>query len=220
MKKRIYFDKTVDLESRKFYVVIHDGKVREYHGINLVTVFVVSMIPNPNRKKGDLEFKSFEMNADFKLIKVGKYDKKKYQIKAKYKIECKDLSDLTMKDAYVRLNFLERFIIDYDKKDTVFHRIKLKQQIVTTLFVAIPTAIIIMLFGLFFKKDNNQSSNPSVNKVYNDTVIELKKEKPINRNELNKVQKSDTIYLTPDITKENCLIEKKQVVTKVKFHGR
>jgi hypothetical protein len=142
MKKRIYFDKTVNINPYEISILIKNGKIREYHGFNLTNYFVASMIPNPNIQEGDLDYKTIELEEDFKLLKVGKYDKKKKGIKANYKIECSELFQLTLKDVYIKLNFIEKFLIDFDKKQTTFHEMKFKQKLIYYLIFSIPLLFI------------------------------------------------------------------------------
>lgn len=155
MKKRLYFDETVNIETDKLYVIIHDGKIREYHGYDLTTVFVAFILPNGNIKKSDLDFKLFELDDNFTLKKVGRYDRKKGKIKAKYQIDSHQLMQLTMKDVYIRLNFIEKFLIDFKKKETIFHQMKFKQRFIVFLLISLP----LLFIGYFINNSDFLSKN-------------------------------------------------------------
>jgi hypothetical protein len=201
MKKRLYFDKTVKIDPVKIYVLIENAKIREYHGVNLTNLYVASVIPNPNIKEGDLDYKSIEMNEDFNLSKVGKYDRKKEGIKANYKIECHELSKLTFKDVYLNLNFIEKFRIDYAKKQTTFHEMKFKQKFIYFLIFSIPALFIVYyLNNSGILSNNNQTKNEtpveSVGKESKDLSIEIIKAPSVtffipNSTELDSLMKSD-----------------------------
>lgn len=155
MKKKLYFDNTVNIETIEISILIANGKIREYHGLNFTNYFVASMIPNPNIKKGDFDYKTIEMQEDFRLSKVDKYDRKKKGIKANYKIDCYELFQLTLKDVYLNLSFIEKFRIDYAKNQTIFHEMKFKQKLVYFLLFSIPA----LLIGYFLNKSGKQMSN-------------------------------------------------------------
>lgn len=155
MKKRLYFDETVSIETDKLYVIIHDNKIREYHGFNLTTSFISVIMPNPNIKQSDLDYKVFELNDDFKLKKIGRYDRNKRKIKANYQIDSNELFQLTMKDVFIRLNFIEKFFIDYAKKESIFHEMKFKQKVLFFFLFSIPA----LLIGYFLNNLNNHSNN-------------------------------------------------------------
>jgi hypothetical protein len=146
MRKRLYFDNTVKIRPYEISVLIKNGKIREYYGFNFTNYFVASIIPNPNIQKGDFDYKTVEMNEDFTLSKVGKYDRKKSDINANYKIECHELLQLTFKDVYFRLNFIEKFIIDYAKKESIFHQVKFARKLLILVLLTIPTALFISQF--------------------------------------------------------------------------
>lgn len=161
MRKRLYFDNTVKISPYEVSVLIQNGRIREYYGFNFTNHFIASIIPNPNIQEGDLDYKTIEMDEDFTLSKVGKYDREKSGIKANYKIECHELFQLTLKDVYLRLNFFEKFIIDYAKKESIFHQVKFAQKLLIVLLLTIPTA----LFISQFKSCDGKSKNSKIESV-------------------------------------------------------
>lgn len=207
MKKRLFFDKTVDFEDLKLFILISGGKVREYHGFDLASSFISAVIPNSNTNENDLNYKVFEMNADFKLEKVSRYDKRKNNIKGNYKIDCFELTEKTLKDVYIKLNILEKFNYDYIKKQTVFHKMKLKQKIVYLIFISIPLLLIgYLLNNSGIKTNKLQKNNETTianNKLMDvDSTIEKIKIPSViffipNKTEfdsISKTDKSDGIY--------------------------
>lgn len=170
MKKRVHFDETVKIDPIKIYILIENGKIREYHGINLTNVFVASIIPNPNIKEGDFDYKMVEMDEDFTLSKVGKYDRNNKGIKANYKIECHELFQFTFKEVYINLRIIDKFRIDYAKRQTIFHEMKFKQKIIYFLIFSIPTLFIGYLF-------NNSGILKNENKTKSETLVEIIDEK-------------------------------------------
>lgn len=174
MKKKLYFDKTVNIDTFKLFIYIFNGKVREYHGFDLATGFIATVVPNVKLGKNDLDFKIFELNSEFQLIKIGKYDRKKHGIDANYKIECRDLFEKTLKDMYVRLNVFEKFKIDYDKGESILHRMKFKEKLVYFIIFSLPS----MVFGYYLnnwtkKAPDSITTTDSNNKLNDKNTIEL-----------------------------------------------
>lgn len=207
MKKRLFFDKTVDFENLKLFIVISGGKVREYHGFDIASRFISDVIPNSNTNKNDLNYKVFEINADFKLEKVSRYDRRKNNIKGNYKIDCLELTEKTLKDVYIRLNFIEKFNYDYIKKQTIFHKMKFKQKIIYLFFISIPLLLIGYLInnsGIKLNKlQKNYETTIDNNKLMDvDSTIEKIKIPSViffipNKTEfdsISKTDKSDGIY--------------------------
>ena len=207
MKKRLFFDKTVDFENLKHFIVISGGKVREYHGFDIASRFISDVIPNSNTNKNDLNYKVFEINADFKLEKVSRYDRRKNNIKGNYKIDCLELTEKTLKDVYIRLNFIEKFNYDYIKKQTIFHKMKFKQKIIYLFFISIPLLLIGYLInnsGIKLNKlQKNYETTIDNNKLMDvDSTIEKIKIPSViffipNKTEfdsISKTDKSDGIY--------------------------
>jgi hypothetical protein len=147
MRKKLYFDKTFSI-GIPMYILIDNGKIREFDGANFVTFFLKGMNP---------KFKLFKLNSDFSLERVSKYDKKKNGINANFKIICADLFSNILKETYIRLNPLEKFIIDYSKKETIFHNMNFTQKLLIAILITIPTAIVVTQF-----KSCNQVNIPSL----------------------------------------------------------
>lgn len=165
MKKKLYFDETVNLDPDELFIFIFNGKVREYHGYNLTSGFIAAVIPDVKLDKNDLDFKVFEFNAEFRLIKIGKYDRKKHGINANYKIDCRELFEKTLKDLYIRLNVFEKFKIDYDKGESILHRMKFREKLIYFLIFSIPS----MVFGYYL--NNWTKKTPESNNIFIDKNI-------------------------------------------------
>tara|TARA_R110001592_G_scaffold153533_1_gene382076 strand:- start:327 stop:905 length:579 start_codon:yes stop_codon:yes gene_type:complete len=163
MKKQLYFLDNFQIPD-KLYVLIIDGKIREFVGAEFSSVFFVGgKYP---------EIKKFEINKSFSLLKVNKYDRKKMNIKANYKISCSYLSSMLLFDSYVKLNPIEKFVIDYSKKESIFHKMNFNQKLISTLaFVTIP--FIFMYYWNYPVNKNSkdlqiQSPNPDLKTINQD----------------------------------------------------
>ncbi|MDE5424118.1 hypothetical protein L3073_18035 [Ancylomarina sp. DW003] len=181
----------MDIETIEISILIENGKIREYHGLNFTNYFVASMIPNPNIQEGDFDYKTIEMNEDFKLSKVAKYDSKKNGIKANYKVECHELYQSTFKDVYVNLNFIEKFRIDYAKKQTIFHEMKFKQKLVYFLLFSIPALFIAYLLNNSGKLTTKNQATIKTTEIVNTKPKELSAEV---------IKTSSVIFFIPNST--------------------
>lgn len=135
IKKKIYFDNTWNIKN--LYIVIVNGKIRQFYGGHYSRVILFG---------GYIKNELIEIDTDFTLTKVPKYDRKLNGIKANYRIECYYLLQNLIKPTYIRLNIFEKFIIDFSKKETLFQTEKFKLIALTTLIFTIPTSIITTIF--------------------------------------------------------------------------
>ena len=166
MIKKLYFDKTWQLNCNLTIEII-DGKIRKYNGGNFTPAILLG---------GSVKREIFELKSDFTLEKVHRYDRKKSGIDANYRIECGELFNKLIKPCYIRLNPIEKFIIDYSKKETIFHEVKLKQLIVIGLFVTLPIGLLIFYLSNpnVFQKN---SPNPSLKTINHVTTTPTNKAK-------------------------------------------
>lgn len=170
MRKKLHFDETFKI-GRSLYILIDSGKIREYEGADFMPL-ILHGHPQP-------EFKTFELNSDFKLIKVSKYDRKKLNIKANYKVDCHYLMGKFLKDSYINLNVFEKFMIDYSKKESILHKMNFTQKILGLIFISIP----LLFFGSLIKScenqnpknDFDQSKKPDLITKNQDSIIAIKK---------------------------------------------
>lgn len=154
MRKKLHFDETFKI-GRSLYILIDSGKIREYEGADFMPL-ILHGHPQP-------EFKTFELNSDFKLIKVSKYDRKKLNIKANYKVDCHYLMGKFLKDSYINLNVFEKFMIDYSKKESILHKMNFNQKLISVLsFVTVPF-LFMLGWNHFINKDSNDFQNQSPN---------------------------------------------------------
>jgi hypothetical protein len=131
MKKDLYFDKTWQLKHLSIEII--NGKIRKYHGGNFTPAILFG---------GSVPLKTFELKSDFTLEKIHRYDRKNSGIHANYRIECPELLQKLLKPCYIRLNPIEKFIIDYSKKESFIQKAEIKKMIVVSLIVTIPTSIL------------------------------------------------------------------------------
>ncbi len=170
MKKKLHFDESFKI-GRPLYILIDNGKIREYEGADFLPLILHGK-PQP-------VFKTFELNSEFKLIKISKYDQKKLKIKANYKIECSYLFGKFLKDTYLKLSIFDKFIIDYCKKESILHKMNFTQKILGLIFISIP----LLFFGSVIKscenqntkKDFDHSKKPDLTTKSHDTIIAKKK---------------------------------------------
>jgi len=113
MKKELHFDEIFDI-GISMYILIENGKIRKYEGADFIPLMVYG--------KPQFEFKTFEIDSDFELIKLSKHERKKLNISANYRVECDYLFAKFIKHSYIKLNPFEKFKIDYSKKQTLFHK--------------------------------------------------------------------------------------------------
>lgn len=141
MKKRLYFDNTFRI-GFKMYIKIHDGKIREYYGADFGVATMIG---------GSVSPELFKTKSDFKIEKVSKYDKKEHEINANYKIISDYLFQNTFKPTYIKLNPIDKFRIDYSKKESFLQTSEIKKMIIVSafvsIFVTIPTSLITNLLS-------------------------------------------------------------------------
>jgi len=163
MKKRLYFDKTFNI-GFKMYIEIHDGKIREYYGADFVPAILHGGYVRPELHK---------TNSDFTIEKVSKYDKNELKIDANYKINSDYLFKNTLKPTYIKLNQIDKFRIDYSKKESFLQTAEIKKMIIVSafvsIFVTIPTSLITNLLSNQ-KKEERTNDNKSVVKTDSTTV--------------------------------------------------
>jgi hypothetical protein len=166
MKKLIHFDKNSKINV-KSYVLIKNGKIKEYRGINIV---------------GNLYFKTpvknviEELDETFELFFISKFERKRTETAGNYELICHSISkNFADRKIYLKLNFIEKFIIDYSKEQSVFHEMKFKQKLIyAIIFIFIP--FIFMFLWNYFTNNNSktsQSQRPNPDFITNnqDTII-------------------------------------------------
>jgi hypothetical protein len=168
MKKQLYFLDNFQIPD-KLYVLIIDGKIREFFGAEFSSImFLGGNYP---------EIEKFEINKNFVLLKINKYDRKKLNIKANYQIQCSYLSSMLIFDSYVKLNRIEKFMIDYSKKESIFHKMNFNQKLLSAFsFVTIP---FLFMYGLNHFVNNSskdkqiQSPKPDLKTINQDMKVPI-----------------------------------------------
>lgn len=164
MKKDLYFDKTWQLKYLSIEII--DGKIRKYHGGDFTPAILFG---------GSVPLKTFELKSDFTLEKIHKYDRKKSGINANYKIDCPELFQKILKPCYIRLNPIEKFIIDYTKNESFIQKAEIKKMIIVSafvsIFVTIPTSLITNLLS---NQNKKELINENKSVVKTDTTIVIK----------------------------------------------
>jgi hypothetical protein len=95
-------------------------------------------VSSPNTFTGDQpKYETFKLNSPFQLSKLTRYDQKLIQTKANYQIVSNDLMTYLGQDAYIKLNFFEKFGIMYAKKEDIFHKMNLTQKLLTLLLYCV-----------------------------------------------------------------------------------
>lgn len=148
MKKKLYFDKTFNI-GKSLYILIDSGKLREYDGADFTGLILQGIQPI---------FKIYYLNSNFKLSKVSKYDRRILEIKGNYKIESFDLTKFIIKDTYIKLNFVEKFLIDYSKKEDIFHKMNFNQKLILFLIFTVIPLIIGLGWNKWFRNDNKTNN--------------------------------------------------------------
>lgn len=164
MKKKLYFGRNV-IGLNKLKILIKNGKIREYYGTDFMGVMLYG-----SKYKLD-KYATHYIDEEFKIEKVSKYDRKLDKIKANYKIDCKYLCSQFMFDPYIKLNIFEKLIIDFQKKESLFHKMKFSHYVVVFFCFTIPT---ILLTNKCDNKDqmNDQNKSPNPNSTINNQEIE------------------------------------------------
>jgi hypothetical protein len=168
MKKQLYFLDNFQIPD-KLYVLIIDGKIREFLGAEFSSI----LFSGGNYPK----IQKFEINKNFNLLKINKYDRKRLNIKANYQIRCSYLSSMLVFDSYVKLNRIEKFLIDYSKKESIFHKMNFNQKLLSAFsFVTIP---FLFMYGLnhFVNDDSKdtqiQSPKPNLKTINQDMKVPI-----------------------------------------------
>ena len=171
MKKKLYFDNKIDTDI-DFIIEIHGGKIRNFKGYNMHDAMLDALLNG--KTDGEIRLLNIETKSDFTLEKLTKYDKKKFGIKANYRINSKEISQYILRGAYIKLNPIEKTRINFSKKETVFHEVKLKQLIVIGMFVTLPVGLLIVYLSnpTIFQKN---SPNPSLKIINQDSIDAIKK---------------------------------------------
>jgi len=166
MKKKLYFDKTWQLKHLSIEII--NGKIRKYHGGDFTPAILFG---------GSVKMETFELKSDFTLEKVLRYDRKKSGIDANYRIECGELFKKLIKPCYIRLNPIEKFIIDYSKKESFIQKAEIKKMIIVSafvsIFVTIPTSLLTNLLSNQ-NKTERINENKSVVKTDTMTITKIK----------------------------------------------
>ena len=185
MRKKLHLE---GLNNSDIYVKIIDGKIRELEGYNLMKSLITGKYS---------EFELFETKADFTLEKTSKYDQKKLNIKANYKIESHFLLSKLVKDCYVKLNIFEKFFIDYSKKESILHKMNMNQRLIGLIVISIPLLFIGgFIKSCFFQNNKNektQSIKPDLTIKSQDTGKAIVKE-PIHSNHIIEFER-DSLHL-------------------------
>jgi hypothetical protein len=162
MRKKLYFDNTVSLIT-PMYIFIDNGKIREFDGADL-TPAIFSGKP--------IIYETHYTDSNFELIKVSNYDRKKQKINANYQIKSDYLFSKFLKDTYINLNFFEKFLIDYHKKQSVFHKMNFNQKLISTLFFVTIPFLFTVTWNYFENKSKiieaTQSPKPDSIKINHD----------------------------------------------------
>lgn len=156
MKKKLFFRENIQLKPIEFKILIDHGKIREFEGFHLLKAMLVG---------GRVEIKTFYLNSDFNLVKVTKYDQNKQKLKANFQIKSHELDSYLAQDVFIKLNYFEKFKIDYAKNEDVFHKMNLTQRLLTLILFTIPGAILITLI-------TNKCDRFSLNSNRDKTLIE------------------------------------------------
>lgn len=131
MKKKLYFEKKSNI-TKSYSIEIIDGKIRMIYG----GLIMYSPILNVHNAEKEIQTKE-----DFTLNKVSKYDKKILGIDANYKIISSVTTVAINEFAYIKLSALEKFYIDFKKKETFLHEHEIKKMIIISLIITMPTSI-------------------------------------------------------------------------------
>jgi len=175
MKKKIYFDNKIDTDI-DFIIDIHGGKIRNFKGYNMHDSMLEALLSGGLVENGVIRLINIETKSDFTLEKLTKYDKEKFGIKANYRISSKEILQYILRGAYIKLNFFEHVRINFDKKETVFHRMKISEKIAFAVIISLP--LLLIDYGLNrLDRLNIKSPNPSLKTINHDTIIPAEKAK-------------------------------------------
>jgi hypothetical protein len=195
MKLNIQFDDNIQIEHNMSVVIDSNGKLREYSGIDFAKFLF--------GHNTEYENKTFNFDSDFTLIKLSNYDIKKLNKAVNYQLDCSDLFQKTvgMTNVYLKLSFIQKFKIDYWKKETVFHKMNMTQKLLGLLLVSIPLTL--FTFGI---KQCSSPKNNSSEKIETTQVddLDIKNKDSFNSLEKkansNKTLKIDSLKLATNLT--------------------
>ena len=155
MKKKLYFDNKIDTDI-DFSIEIHGGKIRNFKGYNMHDVMLDALLNG--KTEGEIRLLNIETKSDFTLEKLTKYDNRKFGISANYRIESKEISQYTLRGAYVKLNFIEYTQLKFDKKETVFHNMNITEKIITAFIFPLIVGILILYLTVYSTKENKKNT--------------------------------------------------------------
>ncbi len=168
MKKKLYFDKKFNSnfdKKSKSYIHIIGGRIRKYTGFPFITGGLLE-IKN--------EYKTNEINDEFKLVKISKYDRKLLDINANYRIISKATATTLNGDyPYIKLCFLEKFFINLSKKESIIQDREIKRLIITSIIITLPTSIITTISTNWitnYMKPKTESKKEISSEVKTDTI--------------------------------------------------
>jgi hypothetical protein len=164
MRKKIYFDKRFGVK-KSMYILIDNGKIREFEGADFLPL-ILNGHPQP-------EYKTFKTNDEFKLEKVSKYDRKSLKIDGNYKVVCNYLFTKYLSESYIKLNWIEKFMIDYSKKESIFHQVKFARKLLIAFSLTIPIAFLLTQFKSCNGNTNNLKNNNQVTNTKKGDITDL-----------------------------------------------
>ena len=182
MKKKLYFNNKINNDI-DFYIEIHGGKIRNFKGYNMHNTMIEALLNGGIVENGEIRLLDIETKSDFTLEKITKYDKNKFGIKANYRINSKEISQYILSGAYIKLCLLEKILINFSKKETVFHEVKIKQLIIIGLFVTLPIGLLIAYLSKLNVLEEN-SPNPNLKITNQDSIEAVKKASPVSTKDI------------------------------------
>ncbi|MBL7110414.1 MAG: hypothetical protein ISS19_00555 [Bacteroidales bacterium] len=163
MKKKLYFRQNISLGPITFYIVIDNGKIREFHGFHLLNFMLTGNQP---------KFETYKFNDSFDLCKLSRYDRNEIKTKANYQIQSQHLNSYLAQDTFIKLNVLDKFIISYSKKDTIFHKMNFTQKLLTLLLITVPGSILIGYLSTCERRAVHKEVYESSTTILHDTVAD------------------------------------------------
>jgi hypothetical protein len=174
MKLNIQFDDNIKIENVSYVVIDSNGKVREYFGVDFSDIIINSLIGKSN--SNDNSYSKYSFDSDFTLIKLSDYDIAKFNKSVNYQLECPDLLQKTIgtTNLYLNLSFIQKFRIEYYKKETVFHKMNLSHSFIKLIAISIPLLLIGVLLKVLIQPlttDSKEDANSTEKKE----IIKAKK---------------------------------------------
>mgnify|MGYP000041116619 CR=1 FL=1 len=133
LRTQLYFRKNIQIPPTSI-LIDNNGRVREYKGWHLLNLMFTGQYR---------EQEIYKLDSDFELFKLSKYDQKEIGTVANYQLKCSGLENLLVQDTFVKLSLLDKFRIDYAKRESIFHKIKLNHLLAIAVFVTIPVALFV-----------------------------------------------------------------------------